>query len=612
MPASRGVAGQGEKGMMPGMMPGANAAQIAAILIVVGMLALFVWDRWRYDVVALVALLVAVLSGIVPQRDAFQGFSDTVVVVIACVLVVSKAVARSGILDRFARRLLRGIDSPSLQIAILCGLVALLSSFVKNVGTLAIFMPIAIQVARRSKLSPSLYLMPLAFASLIGGTISQIGTSPNLLISAVRKDTIGVPYTLFDYAWVGLPLTALVVAFLAVGWRLLPAERRSRPSAEERFSIQNYTTELVIRAESTLVGKTVGDLEKAVDDVVVLAIIREEGHHYIPSANWPLYAGDIVTVQAEAAVVKQLVDEAKLNLEPAHKLERSESERDELITIEAVINAQSALLGKTPRTAELRRSYDVNVLAVSRAGQNRSSRLQTHIFEVGDVVVLQGWENELPATMQELGLLPLADRNLGLGKTTDGLIPLGILAAALVLAAMKVLTVAVGFFAAAVLVILLKQISLRQAYESIDGPVIVLLGSLIPIAHSLQTTGVTDILGHQLATVGAQVPGYMALGLMLLAAMLLTPFLNNAAAVLMLGPVAVVVAKSLGYNADPFLMAVALGCACDFLTPIGHQNNLLVMGPGGYRFTDYARLGLPISLLVLFFGTALIVTVWPL
>ena len=394
--------------------------------------------------------------------------------------------------------------------------------------------------------------------------------------------------------------------------KLLPAERRSRPSAEERFSIQNYTTELVIRAESTLVGKTVGDLEKAVDDVVVLAIIREEGHHYIPSANWPLYAGDIVTVQAEAAVVKQLVDEAKLNLEPAHKLERSESERDELITIEAVINAQSALLGKTPRTAELRRSYDVNVLAVSRAGQNRSSRLQTHIFEVGDVVVLQGWENELPATMQELGLLPLADRNLGLGRTTDGLIPLGILAAALVLAAMKVLTVAVGFFAAAVLVILLKQISLRQAYESIDGPVIVLLGSLIPIAHSLQTTGVTDILGHQLATVGAQVPGYMALGLMLLAAMLLTPFLNNAAAVLMLGPVAVVVAKSLGYNADPFLMAVALGCACDFLTPIGHQNNLLVMGPGGYRFTDYARLGLPISLLVLFFGTALIVTVWPL
>lgn len=594
-------------------MIGLTPDQIAAIGIVVTMLALFIWDRWRYDLVALAALLAAVMVGVVPQDRAFEGFSDTVVVVIATVLVVSKAIARSGILDRLVRKLMKGIDSPSAQIGLLSLAVGLLSGFVKNVGTLAIFMPIAIQVARRSKRSPSLYLMPLAFASLIGGTITQIGTSPNLLISSVRQETLGKPYSLFDYAWVGLPLTFVVVAFLMVGWRLLPGDRKGAPSAEERFSIENYTTELTVGADSPFVGKTVGDLERSGDDLMILAVIREGGHNYIPSPHWPLYAGDIVTVRAEPAAVKQLIDEARLTLEPARELSKADdTPQDELATVEAIVTAQSPLVGQTPQSFALRRAYDVNLLAVSRAGKNRAARLQSHTFEVGDVVVLQGWESSLQDTRTSLGLLPLADRGLSLGKSTDGLISLAIMGIVLMLISTKVLSVAVGFALAAVLVVLLKQISLKDAYESIEGPVLVLLGALIPIAKSLQTTGVTDILGQQIASIGAQVPGPAALAIMLAVSMLLTPFLNNAAAVLMLGPVAAVVARTLGYNADPFLMAVALGCACDFLTPIGHQNNLLVMGPGGYRFTDYARLGLPISLLVIALGTPLILTFWPL
>ncbi len=182
----------------------------------------------------------------------------------------------------------------------------------------------------------------------------------------------------------------------------------------------------------------------------------------------------------------------------------------------------------------------------------------------------------------------------------------------IVLIGMKFVTVAVGFFAAAFLTILLKQISLKDAYESIEGPVLVLLASLIPVAKSLQTTGVTDLIGKAIASIATQIPGSASVALMMAAAMILTPFLNNAAAVLMLGPVAAVVANTLGYNADPFLIAVALGCACDFLTPIGHQNNLLVMGPGGYKFTDYWKLGLPVSLIVLAAGTPLILWAWPL
>lgn len=592
-------------------MTGLTVDQMAAIAIVVVMLCFFIWDRWRYDVVALCALLAAVAAGTVPSEKAFIGFSDQVIAVIASVLVVSKAIARSGMLDRLARRLLNGVDSPSLQIGLLSAVVAFLSAFVKNVGTLGIFMPIAIQVARRSKQSASIYLMPLAFASLIGGTITQIGTSPNLLISTVRQDVVGEPFRMFDYAWVGLPLTLMAIVFLTFGWRLLPKDRKGAPSAEERFSIEDYTTELVVGEKSPLVGKSVGDLEKA-GEIVVAAVIREGGHNYIPSPHWPLFAGDILVVQAEPSALKNVLDEAKLDLAHAAELRKEEGQRDELSSVEAVVGADSPLIGRTARNFALRQRYDVNVLAVSRAGRRRAARLQTHEFGVGDVVVLQGWEKNLQETLSDLGLLPLADRAITLGKTSQGLIPLAVLAVAMVLISLKAVTVAIGFFAAAVAVILLKQISLKDAYESIEGPVIVLLAALIPIAQSLQTTGVTDLLGESMAAAGAGLPGFMALGMMLASAMILTPFLNNAAAVLMLGPVSAVVATTLGYSPDPFLMAVALGCACDFLTPIGHQNNLLVMAPGGYRFGDYWRLGLPLSLMVLCGGTALIMLVWPL
>lgn len=594
-------------------MFGLTMDQTAAIAIVVIMLAVFIWDKWRYDVVAMGALLAGLIVGVVPQDNAFVGFSDQVVVVMASVLVVSKAIARSGVLDRFVRKLLTGVHSPSAQIGLLSGAVGLLSAFVKNVGTLGIFMPIAIQIARRSKQSPSIYLMPLAFASLIGGTITQIGTSPNLLIATVRQDLKGEPFSVFDFAWVGLPLTLICVAILMITWRFLP-HREGTAAAGEKFSIEDYTTELIVSAESPLVGKTIGDLEKkGGGEAVVLAVMREGGHNYIPNASWPLFAGDIIMLQAEPSTIKELVEESKLEMANARELAKAdEDENDELSTVEVIVTADSPIVGHTPRTIAMRQRYDVNLLAVSRAGSHRAARLQSHTFAVGDVIVLQGWAKGLQQTQAEMGLLPLADRSIGFGGTSPGLISFTVLAIAMVLITLKIVTVAVGFFAAAAVVLLAKQIPLKNAYEAIEGPVIVLLACLIPVAQTLQSTGVSDIIGQHLASVGSQVPGTIAVGMMLGSAMILTPFLNNAAAVLMLGPVAAVVAQSLGYNADPFLMAVALGCACDFLTPIGHQNNLLVMGPGGYRFADYARLGAPLSLAILLIGTPLIVFFWPL
>jgi di/tricarboxylate transporter len=596
------------------MIFGLSSLQLAAFAIIVVMLALFIWDRLRYDLVAVICLLAATLLGVVPAAKAFNGFSNPVIIIIASVLVISKAVSRSGILNSAMRRVLRDVQSTSLQVAVLTACVTFLSAFMKNVGTLGIFMPIAIQVARRSKRSPSIYLMPLAFGSLIGGTITLIGTSPNLLISTVRQDLGRDPYRLFDFAWVGLPLSCIAVVFLSVGWRLLPKGRTGTAGAEDAFEIDKYTTELrVPEKDSPLAGKTVAELESFGDiDALVRAVTREGGHHYVPHRNWILYPGDTVTVQADSAAIKLLTDEGKLQLLGAKDLEKDEKQRDELGVVEAIVAGDSILIGHTPLSIDLRNAFDLNLLAVSRAGHNRHVHLQAQRFEVGDVVAVQGWEKELPATLTKLGLLPLADRGLGLGQSRQGLVSVGILVATMILISLHLVPVSVGFFGAAVLIVLFGQLTLKEAYDSIEGPLIVMLAALIPIGEGLKDTGAADVIGHLLAEGGARVPGYLAVAMMLGVSMILTPFLHHAAAVLVLGPVAAIVAKSLQYDMDPFLMAVALGCACDFLTPIGHQNNLLVMAPGGYRFTDYWRLGLPLSLLIVTLGTFLIVTAWPL
>lgn len=586
--------------------------QWTALLIALAMLTMFVWGRWRYDVVAMMALLAALLVGVVPADRAFHGFAHPVIAIIVSVLIVSKAIARSGLLDAAMQRLLRGATTPSMQIGVLTACVTLLSALVKNVGTLGIFMPVAIQTARRSGNSPSIYLMPLAFGSLIGGTITLVGTSPNLLISVIRESHTGKPYAMFDFSPVGLPLALVAIAFLSVAWRLLPRDRSGSSSDEEQFEIEHYLTELRLAKGSSLVGKSVAHIEDIDQgNLVVTAIIREGGHHYIPSRNWEVFEDDVLIVQGAPEVLKKILAKG-LELVGSGKIESLKDELGDMDTVEAVVSADSLLLDESAESLRLRHRYEVNLLAVSRAGQPIRGRLHAHRFEVGDIVLLQGFQKSLPTTVAELGCLPLADRNLGIDRRRSGIIPIAILTVAMMLMVLHIIPVHVAFFGAAVLVVLLRQITLKTAYSSIEGPVIVMLGCLIPVGEALKDTGVTDVLAQYLAVGAGRLPGYLAVALFLTVSMLVTPILHHAPAVLVMGPIAAVVAKTLGYSPDPFLMAVALGAACDFLTPIGHQNNLLVMGPGGYRFGDYWRLGLPLSIMVVVIGTPLILRAWPL
>lgn len=594
---------------------GVTPHQIEIFAIILLMLILFVTDRLRYDLVAALALSIAVVLGVVPEARAFSGFSNPVIVIIAAVLVLSRAIAVSGVIDNAMRRMLHRFTSSSGQIGLLTGCVTFLSAFIKNVGTLGIFMPIAIQTAERNERPVSRYLMPLAFGSLIGGTITEIGTSPNLLISTVRQQLGGKPFGLFAFAPVGLPLSIIAVAFLAIGWRLIPKGRRGQKGPEQKFEIEEYTSEALLPEDSPLAGKTVAELEAlAEDEVTVGAIIRENDRRYIPAPHWTLFAGDVLLLQGDPMALKPLVDQARLELLGTEEIEKLKprDKDDELEAIEAVVAADSMLLGRTPEDMRLRRQFEVNLLALSRGGRRIATRLGRTRFQIGDIVVLQGRRTQLGEVLSRLGCLPLAERNLTIGRRRPRFLPVIILAVAMIVAATRLLSVETAFFIAALLAILLRTVSPKEAYDAIEWPILVMLACLIPVGEAVRDTGAAGLIANVLTLLAAHLSATLAVGLILVVSMLVTPFMHHAAAVLVMGPVAAAVAKNIGLAPDAFLMAVALGCSCDFLTPIGHQNNALVMGPAGYRFGDYWRLGLPLSCLVAVLGTLLIVMVWPL
>ncbi|HET6467415.1 MAG TPA: SLC13 family permease [Geminicoccaceae bacterium] len=589
-------------------------AQQAIVFAILGSaLGLFIWERWRYDLVALMALLASVVTGIVPAEDAFKGFSDPAVVTVAAVLVLSQALRRSGVAERCIRPLAPFMQRTETQILVLCGMVAGLSAFMNNVGALAVLLPVALQVAERNGKAPTTLLMPLAFASLLGGLITLVGTPPNLLISAVRRDLTGQGFAMFDFTPVGLGLTLAGIALLAVSWRLLPTHRKGRAAPEEAFRIEDYLTEARLPADSPLIGKTVSDLEGSADgEVRVLALGHDERQREVPAPHWRLHADDVLVLEAEPKVLERLVADSKLALVGSKQLESATTGTEELTTVEAVIGPDSPLIGASPGGLQLRRRWGVNLLAVTRRGRRPTTQLRGVVFSTGDVILLQGPEEAFPDALASMGCLPLAGRDLKLGQPTAVWTPALIVAIAAGLAALDVMPVSITFLGAVCVLLLLRVISLDEAYQSVSWPIVILLGALIPVSEALRRTGGTELIAGWLSAASGGLSPIMSLALIILATMLVTPVLNNAATVLVMAPIAASYATALGLGVDAFLMGVAVGASCDFLTPIGHQSNTLVMAPGGYRFADYPRLGLPLSILVLVLGTALIALVWPL
>ena len=569
----------------------------------------FVWGRLPYDVVAVTGLLVGIAIGVVPVDKAFSGFSDDIVIIVGCALVMSAAVARSGAIETIMRPVLPHLQTTSLQVMALVGGVMLASMVTKNVGALAIFMPIALQFARRGDVPASAYLMPMAFASLLGGIVTLVGTSPNVIVSKVRADLGGEPFRMFDYTPVGIVIAILGFGFLAVGWRLLPA-RKGSASMEAAFNLDSYTAEARLpkpKDGEEPQTRALRDLiEAAGQDVTIVAIVRDRFRKLSPDPWLTLLPGDEMLLRGEPGDLESFVAKAEL------EFVGDKDAQGDLTVVEGVVTAPSDLVGRTAAQLHLEGRWGIRILALSRSSSHVEESLSTTRFQAGDVVVLRGRQEGLPEALGELRILPLATRDLALGRNARSWLPLLILVGAMALVAANLVSVPVGFFGAVVAVLLLRCMTPAEAYASVEWPVLVLFAALIPISDAIGRTGGADLIAGAMMQAVQDMPPIVALGATLILAMAVTPFLNNAATVLVMAPIAAKLAAKLGLNPDPFLMATAIGAGCDFLTPIGHQCNTLVMGPGGYRFGDYARLGLPLSILVIVVGTPLIAFFWPL
>ncbi|MGQ4880406.1 SLC13 family permease [Billgrantia sp. LNSP4103-1] len=627
------------------------------VLIVLGLtLAAFVWGRFRYDLVALSALLVSVLLGLVPADEAFYGFGHPAVITVAAVLVLSRGFERSGVVDFIAEQVLKVGDRLFLQLVALTSTVLLLSGFMNNVGALALLLPVAMRLAREHDTSPSLLLMPLAFGSLLGGLMTLIGTPPNIIIASYRGSVTGETFGMFAFFPVGALVALAGLAFIVLlGWRLVP-KRVGKATTEEMFDTANYLVELKVNEKSKAVGWTLRELQREVEESVpVLAVLRGDrrwaGHAFLGT----LMEGDILLIEAGPEEMKLLEDKAGLHvgLDPEEqKAQENEAqaegndarntganigpirsegegvtlgktnEKDEpkkkptdtegLELVEAVVRNDSMMINRTVTQLRLQNQYGLHLIAVARDGGRLKQRLRDIRFRAGDVLLLQGGESNLSESLSMLGCLPLARRNLPLGQPRMLLVSVAVFAVAIMAMLFDLLPAAVALMAAALVSMLAGVLPLREAYQAIDGPVIVLLGAMIPVGQSLETSGGAALVAESLLQAGDQWPVVVLLVGLFLLSMLLSNVINNAAAALLMAPIAASLAEGFGASIDPFLMIIAVSASCAFLTPIGHQSNTLVMGPGGYRFGDYWKMGLPLSLLVMTVAVPMILLVWPL
>ncbi len=576
-------------------------------------LVLFIWGKFRYDLVALAALFFLVVWNIIPAEDAFTGFAHPAVITVAAILIVSKALENSGIVNVIVQLMNRVGKNKFLQIGLLSLIVAVASAFMNNIGALAILMPVAIQLARKHKYSPSIILMPIAFASLLGGMNTLIGTPPNIIISTFRGQSNSAPFSMFDFSPVGIVITIAGLLFITlIGWKLIP-KRKETEDGSNLFEINNYITEVRIVEESNLLGKNLNEIDEISDaDLVLIGLVREERRVNISNYYGKLREGDILIIESDTEGLKTFIEASKCELVGDEKLYPKAEGSDDYVILEAIIQNHSTLVGETASSMRLRSRYEINLLALARQNQTLRKRIDKVTFQSGDVLLIQGHEDDISAKLELLGCLPLAERKLDISKPTRTIYALAIFIASILMVVFNILPVEIAFSIAAMAMVLIKILPVKNVYQNIDWPIIILLAAMIPVGEALETTGGAELISSQVIILSDSFPTWAILAFIMTVTMLLSNVINNAATAVMMAPIAIKIAEDLSFSADPFLMAVAIGASAAFLTPIGHQSNTLVMSPGGYKFGDYWRMGLPISILIVAISIPMILTVWPL
>jgi len=591
-----------------------TADQITLFAILCALFGLLAWGRWRYDVVAFLALLAAVIAGVVPAGEAFAGFGHPATITVAAILILSRSLTTTGATDWIARAVRPATGATASHIGVLSSLAAAMSAFMNNVGTLGLLMPVALQSARKAKRSPAVVLMPLSFGAILGGLVTLIGTPPNIIIATYRAEVMGAPFGMFDFTPVGAVTAFAGVAFVAlIGWRLVPAAAHKRAVSTELFDIEHYVAEARVTKDSPARGKTLAEIDEATKeiDALIVALLRG-ARRYRPSSGVPVQTGDTLIIEAGPEEIDKLVTALGLELGSNNSKDKTPLGAAGGALVEAVIAPRSRLEGQTVGSQRLIGRHGFTLLAVARQGRPYRGRLKAFRFRVGDVLLLHGEAERVPDALAAYGCLPLAERGLSLGQRRKAPFLIAIFAAAIAAASFNLLSIPIALSLAVAMTVLFGLLPVRELYEGIDWPVIVLLGALIPVGGALEKTGATEVIANAIHQATAGQSAALVLVLLMVVTMTLSDILNNAATAVVMAPIGVGIAERLGASPDPFLMAVAIGASCAFLTPIGHQNNALIMGPGGYRFWDYWRMGLPLEILIVAVATPMILWIWPL
>ena len=618
-----------------------------ALGVIVLIFGLFAWGKWRYDVVAVIGLLALVIADVILEAfigegksdliekpsKALEGFGHAAVITVAAVLVISRALRNSGVVDLIARRIMPLAKNELLHIASLCVVAAVLSAFMNNVGALALLLPVALKTANEQNRSPSLILMPLAFASILGGMATMIGTPPNIIISIFRKEhlerladanatgkylnAIGSPegnFGMFDFSPVGGMVALFGVVFVAlIGWRLIPKTILKKAGSDEMFDLDEYITEVQISEECKFVGMTLGEVEKETKEkLMIFGFIRKDGKVMAPNRNNLVRAGARYLVKVDPVDLKNIMDEFGLRLDRELRARIDNLKGEDVTFVEVLVQPNSLLRDRTRAYLRRRTSNSVVLMAVARQGRPIRKRLGDVRFRVGDVLLVQGSEEQIKEHVTSLRLLPLGHREVRVGIFSKVSLAVAIFGIAVALSMLKIMPTTLSFLCAICAYVFLGILPMRDIYREIDWPIIVLLGAMIPVSGALQDTGLTEKIAVFANNLKDYMPEWGILVILMVVTMTLSDIINNAATALIMAPIGAGIALQMNVSPDPFLMAVAVGASCAFLTPIGHQCNALILGPGGYRFRDYWRMGLPLEVMIVGISVPLILYFFPL
>ncbi|MDF1734831.1 MAG: SLC13 family permease [Minwuia sp.] len=592
-----------------------SADQMILFALFGGVFGMLLWGRFRYDLVAFSALMIAVVLGAVPAGEAFAGFGHPATLVVALVLIVSAGLVKSGAVFLITRTLVDPERGLGAHITFMGGIGGVLSAFMNNVAALALLMPVDIQTARKAARQVRLSLMPLSFCTILGGMVTLIGTPPNIVIATIREDQLGESFTMFDFAPVGGVTAVVGLLFVAlVGWRFIPKAKGEGALADARQGMKDYIAELSVPEKSEIVGKRLFDLYETADknDVAILGLIRDGRRRYGTQRDTALREGDAIIVEAAPEALDEFRTALSLDFTDGEEKDHLNAAGDGLIVIEVVVPEGARIAGQTARGLGLAWRHNTVLLGLSREGRRVEKEIRQTVVRPGDILLLLAPEGERDTVTDWLGVMPLADRGLAVTDSDKVWLAISVFGAAVAAASVGLVYLPVALGIVVIIYLLTGILSLSNLYDHVEWPVVVLLGSMIPLGAALDSAGGTALIANALVGLTSGWPGWAVLTVLMVVTMTLSDVLNNTATAIVAAPVGIQMAQSLGVSPDPFLMAVAVAASCAFLTPIGHKNNTLILGPGGYAFGDYWRMGLPLEIIVVAVSIPMILLVWPM